>query len=700
MQVAISTLGEDGRGNVTENAPAGAFVGLVAASDPDVGDNGVTSCHLEQGVNGPLPFELVDFGAATRYKIVSSSPLDREATDEYHLNVVCTDHGSPSLSTTRSIIVLVSDVNDNAPRFRPSSDYRFSVSENSTVGDIIGQLTADDIDVGANARIEYRLIGFGHIDPPFSIDPNTGIMTVNGPIDYESLRLFQFQIEAVDNGRPLLSSIATVTVDVVDVNDIAPAFSKLTYTFSVTENRGGGDVIVGRVEATDPEENANGDIRYTLIDVSFFDGSDGKEGDDNGTTSDGIFIVHPVTGTIMATRPLDRESRSVYRFAVIASDSGHPSLSSSCDVIVRVADANDNSPTIDLSSLSRDEDGTNVTDSDTVVYVSSAARRGRIVARVSASDPDEGENAALSFYISGGAGVESFTIDPSKGVIHVASSDLSALDGRQVSLKVMVVDGGSPPRSASVNLTVVINSSVVLFPVDLAMYVDDDGDTGNVGDDDESFGAAAASLNNAAGRRSRLFSNPNFLIVIAVAAATIIVALALVAAILCVAFRSRWSRYGVARSGNDSSTTASHCRRRGSRGSSGDGGGAFDENLSVFESLTGNDKLVPDECGRNGVSGRLSDALFGSGRCCHDFESFGKTDNMVRAWKLCLLLTVMCAYFVPCSVIYLDKTLDAQWDIHSKLHVYHYVFTRIELQINAFLHRFNNYLIYRETSGR
>jgi hypothetical protein len=620
---------------VTENAPAGAFVGLVAVSDPDVGDNSVTSCQLEPGVNGSLPFELVDFGAATRYRIVSSSPLDREAIGKYHLTVVCTDHGSPNLSTVRDLIVLVSDVNDNAPRFRQSSGYRFSVSENSTVGNVIGQLTADDADAGDNARIEYKLISFDQIDPPFSIDSNTGIVTVNGPIDYEVTRLFQFQVEAVDAGRPSLSSMATVTVDVIDVNDVAPAFSMPLYSFSVTENRAGGDVIVGRVEATDPEADVNGDIRYTVFDVSFFDGSDGKESSDNGTTSGGIFIVHPVTGTIMATRPLDRESRSVYRLAVIATDSGRPSLSGSCDVVVRVADANDNSPTIDLSLLSPDEDGTNATDGDAVVYVSSAARRGRIVARVSASDPDEGENAALTYYISGGGGAESFAIDPSKGIIHVASSDLSALDGRQVSLKIMVVDGGSPPRSASVNLTVMINSSVVLFPVDLAMYVDDDGDTGNGGDGDETFGAAAASWNNAAGRRSRLFSNSNFLIVVAVAAATIIVALALVAAILCVAFRSRWSRYGgVARNGDDSSTsTASRCRRRGSRGSSGDNGGAFDENLSVFESLTGNDKLVPDDCGRNGVGGRLSDALFGSGRCCHDFESFGKTDNMVSVYS-------------------------------------------------------------------
>ena len=48
--------------------------------------------------------------------------------------------------------------NDNPPRFA-SDRLRFYVPENSPIGSVVGELRATDADVGANARIEYTIVG-------------------------------------------------------------------------------------------------------------------------------------------------------------------------------------------------------------------------------------------------------------------------------------------------------------------------------------------------------------------------------------------------------------------------------------------------------------------------------------------------------------------------------------------------------------
>lgn len=61
--------------------------------------------------------------------MVTNGTLDRETNDRHELFVTCSDNGQPPLTSTVSIVIVVDDVNDNAPKFL-QMDYDVRVKEN------------------------------------------------------------------------------------------------------------------------------------------------------------------------------------------------------------------------------------------------------------------------------------------------------------------------------------------------------------------------------------------------------------------------------------------------------------------------------------------------------------------------------------------------------------------------------------------
>lgn len=85
-------------------------------------------------------------------------------------------------------------------------------------------MLATDADSGTNADITYNIIG-GNEGSTFQIHPpHSGIVVTTLPLDYEIQNSYSLTIEAVDQGRPSLSSTCTLNIDVVDINDQWPKF--------------------------------------------------------------------------------------------------------------------------------------------------------------------------------------------------------------------------------------------------------------------------------------------------------------------------------------------------------------------------------------------------------------------------------------------------------------------------------------------
>ena len=175
--IIINTLSQASAvsANVTENFNAGTFVGHVKGSDLDSGKNGKFDCHLEgadtvygadieETTHNKTSYFRLKRMFSKEYNVITAIPIDREVLTKkesnediyFRLLVACADHGFPSRTAKKELLVYVNDVNDNSPIMMQSS-YHFKVLENHSIKGIIGVVRATDLDAGDNARISYSI---------------------------------------------------------------------------------------------------------------------------------------------------------------------------------------------------------------------------------------------------------------------------------------------------------------------------------------------------------------------------------------------------------------------------------------------------------------------------------------------------------------------------------------------------------------
>ncbi|XP_042317567.1 protocadherin alpha-3-like [Sceloporus undulatus] len=287
-----------------EDSSPGAVVALVSISDRDSGSNGQVNCSLWPT---GLPFKLVST-FKNYYSLVLAEPVDREQVAEYALVVVARDQGDPSLSASSSLVVPISDVNDNAPVF-PQPSYTVFVKENNPPGAHIFTMSASDSDVAENALVSYWLDEkLWPLSSYISVHSESGKLYALQPLDYEELKLLEFQVRAKDAGMPSLCSNVTVQVFVMDENDNAPAVSGLQdASLSLVVPAMAGH-LVGKIHALDADSGYNAWLRYELHELT-----------------NGPWQVGPYSGEISTRRAVDEaEGSSSQILLVLIKDHGKP----------------------------------------------------------------------------------------------------------------------------------------------------------------------------------------------------------------------------------------------------------------------------------------------------------------------------------------------------------------------------------------
>ncbi|XP_044060889.1 protocadherin-19 isoform X8 [Siniperca chuatsi] len=302
---------------VSENAQRGYVIALVRVSDKDSGANGKVQCRLQ----GNVPFRLQEYESFST--ILVDGRLDREQKDTYNLTIQAEDSGIPPLRATKSLVVKVTDENDNPPHFiKPH--YQEMVMENNLPGSCLLAVSAEDPDLGMNGTVSYSIVPgeIKHMDVNtyVSINPSGRIYSMRS-FDHEYTRTFDFKVLARDNGNPSLSSNATVRIVVLDVNDNTPVMTNPplvngTAEVSIPRNAGVG-YMVTQVKADDYDEGENGRLTYTI-----------SEGDR------AFFEIDQVNGEVRSTRMFGENAKSTYEITVVARDHGKPSLSASAYIVV------------------------------------------------------------------------------------------------------------------------------------------------------------------------------------------------------------------------------------------------------------------------------------------------------------------------------------------------------------------------------
>ncbi|XP_078025488.1 protocadherin gamma-A2-like [Epinephelus lanceolatus] len=311
---------------ISEDAKVHTVVTMINIEDKDTGENGKVQCYISDSVPFILKTSTNNF-----YSLVTDSDLDRERSSEYNITVTCSDEGVPSLSSSVTLTLQISDVNDNAPVFERSS-YEAYIVENNTPGLSIFTVKARDADWNQNARVSYILedssVNGVPVSSYVSVSADSGVIHAVRSFDYEQIKDFHFRVRAQDGGSPPLSSNVSVKILIQDQNDnppqvLYPVQTGGSVVAEMVPRSADVGYLVTKVVAVDVDSGQNAWLSYKL----------------QKATDRALFEVGLQNGEIRTIRQVTDKDAVKQRLSVIVEDNGQPSRSATVIVNVAVADS-------------------------------------------------------------------------------------------------------------------------------------------------------------------------------------------------------------------------------------------------------------------------------------------------------------------------------------------------------------------------
>uniref|UniRef100_A0A8C9KSZ6 Cadherin domain-containing protein n=1 Tax=Panthera tigris altaica TaxID=74533 RepID=A0A8C9KSZ6_PANTA len=347
---------------ISESSHPGTAFPLKIAQDLDVGSNTVQNYTIS--TNSYFHLFTLNHSDGRRYpELVLDKALDREEQSELRLTLTALDGGSPPRTGTSQVLVVVLDINDNAPEFAQLL-YEVQVPENSPVGSLVITVFATDLDAGTYGELSYSFFqSSNQVIQAFEINTVTGEIRLKKPLDFEEIRSYRLEIEASDGGG--LSGKCTIAIEVMDVNDNAPELTMSVLISDVPENT--PDTVVAIFGISDPDSGENGKMMCTIQDrLPFF-----------------LKLTVENFYTLVTERALDRESQAEYNITITVTDLGTPRLKTQHNITVTVSDVNDNAPAFSQTTYT--------------LRVRENNSPALHIGSVSATDRDSGANAQVTY---------------------------------------------------------------------------------------------------------------------------------------------------------------------------------------------------------------------------------------------------------------------------------------------------------------
>ncbi|GAB5566811.1 protocadherin beta-10 [Prionailurus iriomotensis] len=423
---------------ILENTAEGTAFRLERAEDSDGGLNGIQSYIIN-----PNPFfhiKISDSDEGMIYpELVLDKALDREKQHELSLTLTALDGGSPPRSGTTTIRIVILDINDNAPQFSQTM-YETQAPENSPVGSLIAKVSAGDIDSGVNADISYSFFDASEdIRETFQINPFSGEIVLIVLLDYELVKSYKINIQAMDGGG--LTATCTVLVEVLDINDNPPELIMSSLSNHVAENSPETVLAVFRIKDRDSGENGK---MHCYIQDNL------------------PFLLKPSVENfyiLMTEGGLDRESQAEYNITITVTDLGTPRLKTQHNITVTVSDVNDNAPAFSQTTYT--------------LRVRENNSPALHIGSVSATDRDSGANAQVTYSLLPPADPQLplaslVSINADNGQLFALRSlDYEALQAFEFGVR--AADRGSPALSSQARVRVLVlddndNAPFVLYP--------------------------------------------------------------------------------------------------------------------------------------------------------------------------------------------------------------------------------------------
>ncbi|XP_040297456.1 protocadherin gamma-B1-like isoform X7 [Bufo bufo] len=266
----------------------------------------------------------------------------------------------------------IQDVNDNFPTFLHNT-LTLEISESTTPGAKFVLQNAEDLDVGINSLLSYKLSENQYFSLGEKVSSDGSVfpeLILEKPLDRETQDKHELILTAFDGGNPLQTGTALINIIITDFNDNSPVFTQDVYKVSVRENIPVNSTIL-QVSASDKDEGVNAKITYSI----------------RTTANDipQIFNINSNNGDIVIRGYLDYEGIKYYDMSVQAKDGG--GLAAHAKILVEIIDENDNAPEISMTSSSG--------------LIPEDSAPGTVVALVKVYDPDSGENGEVQCILKG-----------------------------------------------------------------------------------------------------------------------------------------------------------------------------------------------------------------------------------------------------------------------------------------------------------
>ncbi|KAI8494760.1 hypothetical protein Bbelb_273650 [Branchiostoma belcheri] len=313
---------------VVENTPVGTVVATVRAADNDT------------GINGEVKYRAVELTNTTALTLVpgtadiaTTMELDFEAIGdrEFELIVEAIDGGAPTLTGTATVVMTVTDDNDNIPALSIAEESEVHVVLSAPIGHEVITINASDHDASASfSNVTFSLASANDF---FVIDERNGRIQVQRALE---IGTYPLEVVASDGGYPAKARRATVRAVVTQISANTPPVCQpqdgpahLNAGYSKP-----GDVVT-TVSALDRDIGTAGHLQYSISD---------RKGNLSSE-----FQVNLSTGDIYLTTSLNDSpiNMSFVSLTVRAADLGSPPLD--CDLRVNVVITNDPSPPVNVT---------------------------------------------------------------------------------------------------------------------------------------------------------------------------------------------------------------------------------------------------------------------------------------------------------------------------------------------------------------
>ncbi|XP_042338896.1 protocadherin alpha-8-like, partial [Plectropomus leopardus] len=352
--------------------------------------------------------------------------------------------------------VEVLDINDHSPSFQ-EKEKTLEIFESVLPGVRIPLQHARDPDAGPFSVQQYKLSANDHFRLEVKDKGEDGkipILIVQKSLNREAAGSHSLVLTALDGGKPPKSGEINILINVLDVNDNTPVFTKDVYSVMLDENAPAGTTVI-QVNATDLDDGPNGEVVYSFSSIVSRRLLD-------------LFDINPSTGEITVKGLVDYEQKDKYEIEIQASDKGLAPLATQKSVMIKIVDVNDNAPEIEVTSFSSS--------------IPEDSRPGTTVALISVNDLDSGLNGKVICSISENV---PFVLTPSlqdKMYALVTNSPLDREMHPLYDLTIYAKDAAQPPLSSEKTISVIVsdvNDNIPEFTLSpYTFYVTESNDPG------------------------------------------------------------------------------------------------------------------------------------------------------------------------------------------------------------------------------